>query len=376
IGPEAPPELADPALRLVVARAASDAPELLARGASDGRIKPERALAIGLGLGRVVDRQSNGVKWLLVAFDGAHRAGLLSSPQLQDVVRLQATNDDLMVLFPMLDKPDSQLVALSGLAGKRVQLSDKDAAMREALVGKLKPLLVAGSADPVLAAALQVVRRQRLIECRAQVLALLPRLAKQRPEQLPAEDLAELLGRSLVHVQTPAATAAAEEMVVGLTAALDRDATRVLAAVALAKVQEAGLESLRLALDELASQGDDTCLAALDQLVAGPFGRRDLVKAADKSGWPRLLADDRRKRARYEAIRVWMKEHGDETTVRSEKSVIIANKEQLGKMRDEVRGWLESSDPLPIGVTKAKLEELQNQVQLMLNMVIKASSGA
>lgn len=375
IGPEAPPELADHALRLVVARAASDAPELLARGASDARIQPERALRIALGLGRVIERQSNGAKWLLVTFSGAHRAALLSSVPLQDVVRAQAMNDDIEVLFPMLDQEDSRLVALAGLGGKRVQLAERDAALRALLVDKLKPLLVASSADPVLASALQVVRRQRLIECRAQVLALLPRLARQRPEQLPPDDLAELLGRALVHVQTPAAAAAAEEMVAGLAAALDRDATRTLAAIALSKVQEPGLEALRPALDELASQGDDTCLAAIDALVSGPYARRDLVKAAEKRGWPALLADDRRRRARFEAIRLWLKEHGEETTVRTDKAVLSANKDQLGRMRDEIRAWQESSEPLPIGLSKAKLDELQNQVQLMLNMVIKASSG-
>lgn len=375
IGPEAPPELADHALRLVVARAASDAPELLARGASDARIQPDRALRIALGLGRVIERQANGAKWLLVAFAGAHRAALLSSVQLQDAVRAQAMNDDIEVLFPMLDQADSRLAALAGLGGRRVQLADRDAALRASLVEKLKPLLAAGSADPVLAGALQAVRRQRLVECRAEVLALLPRLARQRPEQLPPDDLAELLGRALVHTQTPAAAAAAEEMVAGLSDALDRDATRTLAAVALSKVQEPGLDALRLALDELAAQGGDTCLAAVDTLVGGVYARKDLVKAAEKRGWPGLLADDRRRRARYEAIRLWLKEHGEETTVRSDKAVLSANKEQLGRMRDEIRAWQESADPPPIGLTKARLDELQNQVQLMLNMVLKASSG-
>lgn len=376
LGPEAVAELSEPALRLVVARAASDAPELLARGASDARLPADRALKIALGLGRVLDRQGNGVKPLLQAFGGAHRAVLLASAPLQDVVRAQAMNSDLDALYPLLEKPDSLLVGLAGLASKRVSLSDKDAAQRDALVGRLTPLLAAGSEDATLAAALQVVRRQRLIECRKQVLALLPRLAKKRPEQLPAEDLAELLGRSLVGTQSPAATAAAEEMVAGLSAALDRDATRVLAAVALAKVQDANLESLRLALDELASHGrEDACLDALDVLVSGPYGRKDLVQAAAKRSWSAILADDRRKRARYEAVKQWMKEHSEETTVRSDKAVITANKAELGKMRDEIRAWQESTDPLPIGLTKAKLDDLANQVQLMLNMMLKASSG-
>lgn len=376
LGPEADPVLSEPALRLMVAMATSEAPELLARGASDARLPADRAMKIALGLGRVVDRLGNGVKPLLLAFGGAHRAVLLQSEQLQDVVRAQAMNSDLDGLYPLLDKPDSLLVGLAGLGSKRVQVSDKDVAQRQALADKLKPLLVAGSSDPVLAGALQVVRRQRLVECRTQVLGLMVRLAKQRPPQLSAEDLADLLGRSLVHTQSPEATAAAEEMVIGLTAALDRDATRVLAAVALSKVQEGGLESLRLALDELATYtGDDACAIALEVLIDGVYGRKDLIQAARKRGWGPLLADDRRKRGRYESIRTWLKEHGDETTVRSDKAVIDANRATLGKMRDELRVWGESSDPPPIGLSKPKIDELANQVQLMLNMVIKASTG-
>jgi hypothetical protein len=376
LGPEADPVLSEPALRLMVTMATSESPELLARGASDARLPPDRALSIALGLGRVVDRQGSGVKPLLLAFGGAHRAILLQSEPLQDVVRAQAMNTDLGDLYPLLDKPDSLLVGLAGLSSKRVQVSDKDVAQRQVLVDRIKPLLVAGSADPVLAGALQVVRRQRLLECRTQVLGLLVRLAKQRPPQLSAEDLADLLGRSLIHTQSPEATAAAEEMVAGLSAALDRDATRTLAAVALSKVQEPSLDALRFALDELALHtNEDACAFALEDLIKGPYGRKDLIQAAQKRGWAPLLADDRRKRGRYESIRTWLKEHGDETTVRTDKAVIDANRATLGKMRDELRVWTESSDPLPIGLTKSKLDEMANQVQIMLNMVLKASTG-
>lgn len=376
LGPEAEPALAEPALRLMVAMGASDAEENLARGASDARLSPERARSIALGLGHVIESHSNGIKYLLVALGGAHRSELLGLEPLADVVRNQAMTTDVDQLFLLLDKPDSLMLGLAGLAGKRVQLSDTDEKLRQALVAKLQPLLTEDAEDAALAAALQVVRRQRLIECRTQVIELLFRLAKRRPQQLPPDDLAELLGRSLVHTTTPAATAAAEEMVNGLRMALDRDATRVLATVALSRVQEPSLAALMLALDDLAVRTDTpACADALAILVGNVYGRSDMVEAGRKMGWARLMADNRRKRARVEGMRLWLKEHGDETTVRSEKDVINQNKAQLNTMRDELRGMQESSEPLPIGMTKAKLDELANQVQLMLNMVLKASSG-
>lgn len=378
LAPEAEPALAEPALRLVLATAPAEAEANLSRAAADGKLSSERAVGAAMALGRIIARRGNsGVSLLLAALGGPHRAAILAAPPLPELVAEQALNGDIDALHNLLDKPDSALLGLVGLGGKRLHVEPANAKARELFAARLTPFLAPDTEDAKLAAALQVVRQQRLVESRAQVLALLPRLGKRRPAQLPPDDLADLLGRALVHTQNPAAAEAAEAMVAGLTAALEADDSRILATVALSRVREPELDKLRLALDALGGYASATpaCADALDILVGGPYARPDVVSAAKTRGWRPVLADDRRRRARYDEIRAWLGKHADENTVATDQKIIAANKVALQGMRDELTAWQGSSDPLPLGVTKAKLTELANSVQMMLYTTIKASSG-
>lgn len=370
---DSPPELSTPALRLLVAMSTPDAETNLSRAAADGKLPPERAVAIAVALGHVLEKRNLGVKPLLTALAGAHRAPLLASPAVAECVRMNAQPADAAALLALLDKPDSVAIGLAGLGGRNFVLGEGDAKARAELTAQLVPFLAPDKDDAVLAGALLVVHRQRLIGARAQVIALLPRLAKRRPEQLPKEDLADLLGKSLISSKSPEAATAAEEMVAALTEALDSVATRNLAIVALSRVQDPNVAALRPALDGLAGFGDDGA-AALDILVTKVYGREDIAKAGRSRGWSATLAEDRRKRARYDAIVRWMAEHGAENNARVDPAVMAANKAELGRMRDEIRGWSESKDPLPLGVTRSALDSLANKVQILLNMVIKGTT--
>jgi len=323
----------------------------------------------------MIERRGGGVTELVGALKGSHRAALLASTALTNTVSDQALTADAPQLIALLASKDGAALGLAGLAGKRLQISEGDVATRTSLAAGLAPFLYPAGDDILIGAALQVVRRQRLYEARVQVLSLIPRLASKRPAGLLSDELAELLGRSMISSRSAASTAAADEVVAALAAAVEPQATRVLAAVALSKVQEPSLISLRLAMDELGAQAHTgACSQALDVLVGNLFARPDLVKAAAARSWGVMLTDDRRRRARYDGIQRWIVEHGEETTVRTEKSVIAANKQELHRMRDEIRGWQDAKTPLPIGVSASNIAELGNQVQLMLNMVLKASS--
>ena len=161
-------------------------------------------------------------------------------------------------------------------------------------------------------------------------------------------------------------------MVAALAAALDAPATRTLAIVALSRVQDANVQALRPALDGLAAWGEDGA-AALDILVTKVYNREDVAKAARRAGWSPVLAEDRRRRARHDAIVRWLAEHADETNARVDSAVMAANKAELDRMSAELLGWLESKDPLPLGLTRKSLEDLANRVQLMKNMVLKGT---
>lgn len=370
LNPDSPPSLSGPALRLLVTMSSPDAEAHLSRAAAEAKLPSERAVAIAVALGQVLEKRNAGVKPLLTALDGAHRAALLASTQVAECVRVNAQPADASALLALLDKPDSIALGLAGLGGRNFQIGDSDTKARAELTAQLAPFLAPDREDAVLAGALLVVHRQHLIGARTQVIALLPRLAQRRPQQLSKEDLAELLGKSLISSKTPEAVAAAEELVAALTEALDDATTRNLALVGLSRVQDPNIAALRPALDGLAGCGTDGA-AALEILVTKVYAREDLAKAGRSRGWSAILAEDRRKRGRYDAILRWLAEHGDENNARVEAAVLAANQKELGRMRDELRGWSESKDPLPLGVTKASLEALATKVQTQLWMVNK-----
>ncbi len=372
LDPASDPALAEPALRLLVAMAPLDAEVHLSRAAADGNLSDERAVSVAVSLGLLLEKRNLGVAPLLTALGGAHRAALLASAPVAEVVRNNALPADAGKLLALLEKPDSVALGLAGLGGKRFQLSDSDGKERAELAQQLAPFLVADQDDAVLAGALLVVHRQRLIGSASQVIALLPRLATRRPAQLSKDDLADLLARSLVSARTPEAATVAGQMITALTEALDRTETRVLAIVALSRVQEASIPALRIALDGLAAYGDDGA-AALGILVGTVYKRDDIVTAARRGSWSTVLAEDRRKRARYEGIQRWLADHGAESNARVDSEVMAANKAELGRMRDEIRGWSESNQPLPLGVTKASLDDLANKVQVLLYSVLKGT---
>ncbi len=365
------PALAAPALRLLVAIAGPDAQVQLARAAVSA-VPSERALAAVLALCQVIERRGGGISSLLSILDGPQRAAVLSAPQVAECVRNSALPSDSSRLAILLGQADSLSLALAGLGGTRFHLADADQAGRAELSKHLLPYLTPTTADEALAGALLVVHHQRLIGTRTQVITLLPRLAQSRPPTLPADDLNDLLGRSLVNPTTPETTAAAEAMVTALTAALAVPETKSLAISALARVQFQNLAAVRVALDKLAECGPEG-IAAVTLLVGKVYSREDIAKAGQTRGWAVVLADDRRKRARFDAIGQWLSDHAEETTARTTAKVMAANKAELGKMRDELQGWIDTKQPTPIGVTTKDLEHCAENVRLMLSSVIKAT---
>ena len=227
----------------------------------------------------------------------------------------------------------------------------------------------------MLAGALRVAKRQRLIEARGRLLALLPRLAA-KPAGLDRGELAELYGRALISTATDASTAAAEEVVAALAARLAEPVSRGLAAAALAKVQESSLPALRSALTALAAQsGDAVCLEALATVVGKTYNRDDIVAAAGRTGWAAVLASDAKRKARYDAMLAWLAAHGEDTTVRAGQQKLAAARAELGRYRDELRTWQDPRNLPPMGLTRALIEKLAIRVNMVLGMVNKATGS-
>lgn len=377
-GADSPPEQHGPALRLLIAAAPSGADSELVKGATDAALSSERAIAAAMGLIALSERKNAGVSGILVALEGPHRASLLAHPALVQALPDLAVLSDGNRMLALLDKPDSSPLGLMCFAGKRFQLPPpSDAKLRATVAERLARFLAPESDDAVLKPALAVVRRQQLVEAKPQLLALLPRLSSRPPEGVTAKDAAEIIGRAIVNTKTPAGLAAAEDLVASLAKALDGADTRDLAAASLGRFPDAGVKALRKALDALAVHADASkpCAEALEALLEGPYGRADIASAGQRRGWKKTLDDDNAKRASLDAIEQWLEEHKDETTVRTDQKIIAANKKKLGEMRDELRGWMESKDPLPLGLTKAQLDELSNRVNLVLQMTLKATTG-
>lgn len=364
--------LATPALQLLVVAAGPDTAGHLALALVQSRLSPERLAAVTSALCEVVARQGNGVVALLTAVNGPQRATLLGSAEFVNCVRDHAQPLDAASLLSLLAKPDSQAIALAGLGGKRFVVSDSDVRARANVTAQLQPFLSATTSDPILSGALLVCLRQRLIGAHSAIIAVLPRLGKTPPAQITADELADLLGKSLVSTKTPEAAVVAEVMVLALTKAVGEPATKALAIRALARVQFQQVVALRQALAVLAEQGPEGA-SALVTLVGKVYAREDLVKAAQSRSWAAVLADDQRKRTRFETITRWLSDHAEETTARVASTVLAANKAELSRQRDEVNGWLESQQPVPIGLTKRDLEQLSNDVRTMLSSVIKAT---
>jgi len=370
------PALYAPATRLLGVAQPAGCQEALGRAAGDVRLPAERAVAAAGVLAAIVQQRGEGLARLTDALAGPHRTSLLAAKAVEEAVRSQATPAYADRLFALLAQEDSRPLALAGLSGPRFEVAATDAAARTSFASRLTPFLAPSNPDAVLVGALQVAKRQRLYEAHVQLLALLPRLAQNLPAGIERDEVVDLYGRAVVQVASPAAAAGAETIVVGLTKALADAQVRELAAASLGRVQSAEINALRPALDRLASHKDAACVAALNTLVASVYGRDDIVTAAKSRGWAAVLAEDGKRRARYDAMQAWISAHSDETTVRAGREVLAANRKELFSMRDEVAIWLGSKEPTPLGLTKAKFDALSNQINLMIGMVNKAWAGA
>lgn len=370
------PALYTPASRLLGVAQPAGCQEALGRAAGDVRLPAERAVAAAGVLAAIVQQRGEGLARLTDALAGPHRASLLAAKAVEEAVRSQSTPAYADRLFALLAQEDSRPIALAGLSGPRFEVAASDVSARTAFAGRLAPFLSTTTPDPVLAGALHVAKRQRLHEAHAQLLALLPRLAQSLPSGIERDEVIDLYSRAVVQVASPAAAAGAETMVAGLSAALQDARVRELAAASLGRVQSAEIEALRPALDRLAAYKEPACVASLNTLVASVFGRDDIVAAAKSRGWAAILAEDGKRRARYDAMQVWIAAHKEETTVRAGREVLAANRKELFSMRDEVAAWLSSKEPTPLGLTRAKFDALSNQINLMIGMVNKAWAGA
>ena len=372
LDPATEAELAEPALKLLVAASGAEAAGQLALALVQSRLSPERLSAVTAALCVVVERQGKGVAALLTAMNGPQREKLLGSAEFAHCVGDNAQPMDAANLLGLLAKPDSQAIALAGLGGKRFVVSDSDSKARATVTAQLLPFLSAATPDAAVSGALVVCHRQHLLGAHGAIIALLPRLGKTPPAQISADDVADLLGKTLVTTKTPEAALVAETMVVALSKAVSQPDTKALAIRALSRVQYQNIAALRPALAVLAEQGPEGA-TALNLLVGKVYSRDDIVKAAQSRGWTSVLVDDQRKRTRFDTITRWLSDHADETNARISRTVLAENKAELSRQRDELNTWVESKQPLPIGIAKRDLEQLSDSVRTMLSSVIKAT---
>lgn len=371
---ETDPALATAAVRLLLAAGPTGADVILFKCAVDRSLSGERALAAAEALAAYAERHGGDpVPRLLEAVTGPHRRVLLGSEVIAAAVAGGSTPAHAARLLGLLGEADLRALVLGGLSGPRMEVPVADAAARASFTTALAPYLAADTADAVLAGALRVAKRQRLFEARTLLLALLPRLATKPPAGLERADLADIYGRALVVTTNEATTAAAEDVIAGLSAAIVDPVARPLATAALCKVQESSLRSLRAALDVLAAQtGDAVCRETLNTVVGRIYNRDDIVAAAGRSTWAAVLASDGKRRARYEAMIAWLAAHADDTTVRAGKEKLTVAQAELKRYREDLLVWQDPRNPPPMGLSRASIDDLARRVNWTLGMVNKA----
>jgi hypothetical protein len=326
----------------------------------------------------------------------------VSRTELTDRIIKLASPNQLTRLVELLSSPKDAVraIAIEAMGSPHMQLGDSPDhyRKREELGKSITPKLSPETSPVELAAALKAVKGLRLSGARDAVLALVPKLKTLHLEGITDDFMAELLGKAMISTvpkpdadkagdkQSDAERLAAEahhaseDLVAKLATALDDEASRTIAARALARINDTTFMTLRPALDKLAAHGDDAdCFTTLLTLVDKTYGRPDVVKAngKDLEKWKAYLAEDRPRFDRVKEIIDWMAANKQYQYVKDGKARLTESKDWLGKAQEELDGWMQDKAFVPpLGLTHRQLDNLDQDVKMLGVNVRKAWSGA
>ena len=397
--PASPRELSLASMTLLVKAKAKDTSDVLHQVAMGKDADPLRVAAAIDGLAELAEVSNLG--FLIGLLTGPSGDLALARPLLSARIIGLATPDHLPRLMELLDHPKDQVraIAIEALGGPGMRMSDTagDLQKREDLGKAIATKLTPATPPVELAAALKAVRGLRLFGARDAVLELAKDIDSRQLEGIDKAFMAEVLGKSLISSLPEPQPAKdgkpsaedeiarqlrkmGEESIVKLTTSLDDAALRPVAARALGHIRDKTYLSLRDSVDKLAAHGEeDVCMDALVVIVTKTYARDDVAKQCgrDKAKWQKFLASDRPRFEHIKEIVDWMAANGQYQFIKD-------GKERLGKSRDYLNTASEFVDGLlnepkflpPLGMTKARVETLRQDMKMLGMNVRKAWSGA
>ncbi len=287
-----------------------------------------------------------------------------------------AHSERLIALLDHAERP-VQLFALRALGNGMVL----GAAPKETLTKRFTTKLVRTTGDDELVLTILAAGALSLNGTAEQLIALLPAADTLATNGLDLNVLPTILGRTFMNARTPQEQPAAEVLLTKLIKALADERARGGAARALALVENSDLPSFRSALDSLATYAKTSkpCVDALKAMTVRLNNGDLAVKEGGDDGakWQAFMAKDQPQAARIKAINAWIAEHGNVQRIQDGSAKLQESLTFITAARDEVNGWLQ--DPkfvAPLGITKAQMETLRQQLNGLFKNVRDGKVGA
>lgn len=397
--PASPRELSLASMALLVKAKAKDTSDVLHQVAMGKDADPVRVAAAIDGLAELADVSNLG--FLIGLLTGPSGDLALTRPVLSARIIGLATPDHLPRLMELLDHPKDQVraIAIEAMGGPGMRMSDtvSDLKKRDDLGKAIATKLTPATPPVELAAAIKAVRGLRLFGARDAIFELSKDIDSRQLEGINKAFMAEVLGKSLISslpepepakdgkpsAEDEIATQLrkmGEESIVKLTVGLDDVALRPVAAQALGHIRDKTYLSLRDSIDKLAAHGEeDVCMDALIVIVTKTYTRDDIAKQCgrDKAKWQKFLEADRPRFDKIKEIVDWMAANGQYQFIKDGKERLAKSRDYITPASEYIDGLLSEPKFLPpLGLTKARIEGLRQDMKMLGMNVRKAWSGA
>jgi hypothetical protein len=326
----------------------------------------------------------------------------MKSTSLIDTITREANGNHIESLIKLLSNPQPEVraIAIEAMSNPKMNLSDSPENFRKRQeMGKLiTPKLAPDAPTVELRAALKATKTLRLIGARDAVLALVPQYKSLKlGAEIDDKFFSELLGKSLIVTDMAPNTdatqkaesekiekealLAGDDLVFKLTALLDDENCRAIAASALGLNLNPAFPNLRASLDRLANFADNpACLDALCVLVGKTYQRDDIVttNGRDFNKWREFLAKDRPRFDRVRAIITYLEEKAATPfRVQDGRKRLGEAREFLNQAQEELDTWVNDAKYVPpIGVVKEKISILDRRVKELAQTVRTQWAGA
>ncbi|MBA3684445.1 MAG: hypothetical protein H0W72_04305 [Planctomycetes bacterium] len=373
-------DVAIAAIALVAKINNDSAPETLCAVAGEPGQDPLRVAAALDGLAAIANPDNIGMPLGLLT--GNASDAVMAHDALRGRIVASVGADHLERLLGLLGNPIPGIRALALEAMGTISLPDgpEMTKRRQELGEKVAAKLTRDTPPVELAAALKAAKGLRLTGARDAVLALVPIRAQVPLPGIDDRFYSDTLGGAFIFARPDQARVASEDLIGKLTALLDDAGSRIIAADALAMINDPAFLALRPALDKLAALGENpACFTALTALVGKTLNRADVVKSngRDLDRWQRFLAEDRPRYTRVAEIHAWYVQNKQFQLISDGKKKLTENREYLDKARDDLQAMLD--DPKfvpPLGMTLDQVKTALQDVNELGISVRKAWSGA